>query len=111
MDSFFEGNDRRSHERFHSNALVQYFIKKHSLRYMDCTLVDVSRSGMGIVIRAPEQVAEGLEISLEITLPGSIEQITVNGTIQWFQGEADIRAGVRFTQLLDPELMTRLLAC
>jgi len=111
MDFFLESNDRRGHERFECRAMVQYFIKKHSLRYMDCELVDVSRSGMGICIALPEDIEPGMEVSLEITIPGSLEQVTVRGTIQWCQRAARIRAGVRFANLIEPELITRLIAC
>jgi len=111
VDSFFDSDDRRGHERFHSHAMVQYFIKKHSLRYMDCGLVDVSRSGMSILVPGPENLAEGMEVSLEITMPGSLEQITLRGTVQWMQPGERIRAGIRFESLLDPATMTRLLAC
>jgi len=111
MDSFFHKNDRRGKDRFQANTMVQYFIRKHSLRYMDCELVDVSRSGMGISIPGSEHVDAGMDLSLEITVPGSLEQITVRGTVQWCQPGERIRAGVRFESLLDPELMTRLIAC
>jgi len=110
MDAFLEGNDRRSHERFDSRAMVQYFLKQHSLRYMDCDLLDVSRSGMGVLLPGSEDVAEGMEVSLEITMPGSLEQQTVRGTIQWVQRGENIRAGIRFENLLAPEAMARLLA-
>ncbi len=111
MDSFFDSNDRRGHERFKCRAIVQYFIKAHSLRYMDCELVDVSRSGMGIRVPGSEKIAENLEIMLEITLPGSLEQLTLRGSIRWFQSGERIRAGIRFDSLLDSEILTRLLAC
>jgi hypothetical protein len=111
MDSFFDSTDRRSHERVQSNARVQYFIKKHSLRYMDCEMVDVSRSGMGVRIPASETVEPDMEVLLEITLPGSLEQVTLRGTILWLQRSESIRAGIRFDALLEPELLTRLMAC
>ncbi len=112
MDVLFDGNDRRGHERFECRAMVQYFIKKHSMRYMDCELVDVSRSGMGIIVPGAENAAaEGMEVSLEITMPGSLEQVTVRGTIQWVRRGERMQAGIRFEHLLDQELMARLIAC
>ncbi len=112
MDSFFASTDRRSHERVQSNARIQYFIKKNSLRYMDCEMVDVSRSGMGVRIPASEETVEpDMEVLLEITLPGSLEQVQVRGIILWLQRSESIRAGIRFDALLEPELLTRLMAC
>jgi len=111
MDFFLDGNNRRSHERFQSNAMVQYFFKKSSMRYMDCDLVDVSRSGMAIRVPASEAVASGMEVSLEITLPGSLDQITVRGTVVWFLGGETTLTGIRFESLIEPELLTRLIVC
>jgi PilZ domain len=111
VDFFLDGNKRRSHERFESNAMVQYFFKKSSMRYMDCELVNVSRSGMAIRVPASESVDSGMEVSLEITLPGSLDQITVRGTVAWFLSEETILAGIRFERLIEPEVLTRLIAC
>ena len=111
MDFFLDGNNRRSHERFQSNAMVQYFFKKSSMRYMDCELVDVSRSGMAIRVPASESVDSGMEVSLEITLPGSLDQITVRGTVAWFLSGETTLTGIRFESLIEPELLTRLIAC
>ena len=111
MDFFLDGNNRRSHERFQSNAMVQYFFKKSSMRYMDCELVDVSRSGMAIRVPGSESVASGMEVSLEITLPGSLDQITVRGTVVWFLSGEKTLTGIRFESLIEPEVLTRLIVC
>ena len=66
------------------------------MRYMDCELVDVSRSGMAIRVPASETVASGMEVSLEITLPGSLDQITVRGTVAWFLSGKTVLVGIRF---------------
>ena len=71
MDSFLDSKDRRDHERFESSAMVQYFFKKSSQRFMDCEVVDVSRSGIAIRVPTSEDVFLGMDVVLEITLPGS----------------------------------------
>ena len=111
MDFFLDGNNRRSHERFQSIAMVRYFFKKSSMRYMDCDLVDVSRGGMAIRVPASESVASGMEVLLEITLPGSLDQITVRGTVAWFRSGENTLTGIRFESLIEPELLTRLIVC
>jgi len=111
MDSFLCGSDRRGHERFASNAMVQYFIKNSSMRYMDCSLLNVSRSGIAIRIAGSEDVDSGMEVLLEITLPGSLDQIIVSGMIEWFQGGETILVGIKFERLMAPEVLTRLIVC
>jgi hypothetical protein len=109
MDSLPDNLDRREHERFESSARVQYFFKKHSMRYMDCELVDVSRSGISIRVSMSEDVFVGMDVLLEITLPGSLDHITVKGVIVWSQSTETGLVGVHFESLLSPEVMTRLI--
>ena len=111
MDSSLDGSDRREHERFESSAMVQYFFKKISLRFMDCELVDVSRSGVAIRVPVSEDVFFGMDAFLEITLPGSLDHITVKGTIAWSQSTETGLVGIRFESLIGQEIFTRLLAC
>jgi hypothetical protein len=111
MDSSLDGSDRREHERFESSAMVQYFFKKISLRFMDCELVDVSRSGVAIRVPVSEDVFFGMDAFLEITLPGSLDHITVKGTIAWSQSTETGLVGIRFESLIDQEILTRLLVC
>ena len=111
MDSFLGGNDRRGHERFATNAMAQYFIKDTSMRYMDCELANVSRSGIAIRVSGSENIDSGMEILLEITLPGSLDQINIAGIIEWFQGGESILVGIKFDRLMAPEVLTRLIVC
>ncbi len=111
MDSSLDGIDRRDHERFDSSAMVQYFFKKSSQRFMECELVDVSRSGVAIRVPVSEDVFFGMDALLEITLPGSLDHITVKGTIAWSQSTETGLVGIRFESLLTPEVLTRLIVC
>jgi len=112
MDSFFNKNDRRASDRFHANTMVQYFIKKRSMRYMDCELVDVSASGIAITISVPasEDVAPGLDISLEISVTGSLDQLTVTGRINRVQRGERLFIAIKFDTPLAQDVIGRLLA-
>jgi len=110
VDSISDNIDRRDHERFKSSARVQYFFKKRSLRYMDCELIDVSRSGIAIQVAVSEEVFFGMDVMLEITLPGSLDLVTVSGTIKWSQSTETGLVGIRFDDLLTPEVLTRLIS-
>ena len=110
MDSVSENIDRRDHARFESKAMVQYFFKKRSLRFMDCELVDVSRSGIAVRVPVSEDVFFGMDVLLEITLPGSLDHITASGTIKWSQSTETGLVGIRFENLLTPEVLTRLIS-
>jgi len=111
MDSFPDSKDRRDHERFESNAMVQYFFKKRSQRFMECELVDVSRSGIAIRVPVSEDVFVGMDVVLEITFPGSLDHITVKGLITWSQSTETGLVGIKFESLMAQENLTRLIAC
>jgi hypothetical protein len=52
-----------------------------------------------------------MDVSLEITLPGSLDHMTVSGTIKWSQSTETGLVGIRFDNLLTPEVLTRLIVC
>ena len=109
MDSFLLGNNRRSHERFQSNAMVQYFFKKSSMRYMDCELVNASRNGIAIRVPASENIVVGMDVSLEISVPGSLDQMTVSGRVHRVQLGEKILAGIKFDIPLEKHVLDRLI--
>ena len=109
MDSFFNKNDRRAKDRFQANTMVQYFIKKRSVRYMDCDLVDVSRNGIAIRVPASEDIVAGMDVSLEISVPGSLDQMTVSGRIHRIQRGEKILAGIKFDIPLEVDVLDRLI--
>jgi hypothetical protein len=109
MDIFFNKDDRRAKDRFQSKTMVQYFIKRHSLRYMDCDLVDVSRTGIAIRVPLSEDIITGMDVSLEIALPGSLEQMTLTGRVHRVQRGEKILAGIKFDVPLGQEVLDRLI--
>jgi len=110
MDIFFNKDDRRAKDRFQANTMVQYFIKRRSLRYMDCELVDVSRNGIAIRVPLSEDITTGMDVSLEITVPGSIAQMTLSGRVHRVLRGEKILAGIKFDSALDREVLERLIA-
>jgi len=109
MDSFFNKHDRRSNDRFQANTMVQYFIKKHSTRYMDCDLVDVSRNGIAILVSASEDIVTGMDVSLEISVTGSLDQMTVSGRVHRMQRGEKIFVGIKFDTPLAQDVIDRLI--
>jgi len=108
-DSPSDGESRRTCDRFESSAVLQYFFKKSSQRFKDCELVDVSRSGIAIRVPVSEDIYVGMDAVLEITLPRSLDHITVKGTIAWSQSTETGLVGIQFASLLTPEILTRLI--
>ena len=110
MDSFFNKNDRRANDRFQANTMVQYFIKKRSARYMDCDLADVSRNGIAILVPTLEDIVAGMDVSLEISVTGSLDQLTVTGRINRVQRAERLFVAIKFDVPLAQDVIGRLLA-
>ena len=109
MDSFFNKNDRRSNDRFQANTMIQYFIKKRSARYMDCDLVDVSRNGIAILVPTSEDIVAGMDMSLEISVTGSLDQMTVSGRVNRVQRGEKTFAAIKFDVPLAQDVIDRLI--
>lgn len=109
MDAFFNRDDRRAKDRFQARTMVQYFIKRRSLRYMDCELVDVSRSGIAIRVPLSEDITQGMDVSLEIAVPGSLARITLSGRVHRAQRGRSILVGIKFDVPLEQEVLDRLI--
>jgi hypothetical protein len=101
--------NRRGCRRENANLPAQYFIKKQSARYMDCTIVNLSRSGAGVLFPAEETLDKGAAVFLDVVLPKSFEQVTLRGEIKrnYPQG-GKLYGGIKFDLLLAEDMFAKL---
>jgi hypothetical protein len=109
MDGFFYKDDRRAKDRFPANTMVQYFIKKRSQRYMDCELVNVSCVGIAIRVPISEDIVTGMDISLEISVTGSLDRMTVSGRVHRVQRGEKMLVGIKFDIPLTQDVIDKLI--
>ena len=109
MDSFFNKDDRRAKDRFQANTMVQYFVKKRSLRYMDCDLENVSCSGIAIRVPVSEDIVSGMDVSLEISVTGSLDRMTVSGRVHRAQRGEKMLVGIKFDIPLTQDVLDKLI--
>ena len=74
--------NRRKFSRFDTQMKAQYILKGKKRDRGECTVVDVSRQGMGIKFRTPEKINLGSTIRLEISIPMELEHINVEGVLK-----------------------------
>ena len=101
--------NRRASDRYSTSLMAKYFIKNKSMRFEDCTVIDLSRTGAGIEFPSGETLTEGAEIFIELTVPDGFEQLHVKGTIQRVDSEQSV-GGVRFCETLDKHTYFKLVA-
>jgi hypothetical protein len=109
VDSISENIDRRDHERFVSKARVQYFFKKRSQRFMECELVDVSCVGIAIRVPISEDIVTGMDISLEISVTGSLDRMTVSGRVHRVERGEKMLVGIKFDIPLTQDVLDKLI--
>jgi hypothetical protein len=81
------------------------------MRYQDCRLVDISRSGIAVEMPPGEQLSFGAVVSIEMIIPGSFEQLTMKGTITRIDQKDDKNtAGIKFSEMLAPATFNKIIA-
>ena len=91
--------NRRKFSRFYTQMKAQYVLKGEKGDGGECTVVDISRKGMGIKFRTSEKIKAGTTIIFEIFISGELEPISVKGTVKWSkQGGEYFVGGIRLTE-------------
>ena len=94
--------NRRSFSRFDTQLKAKYFLKERKESWEKCTVIDISRKGMGIVFVAREKINVGSTILLEIAVPEELEAIHAIGILRWIRQKGkDFIGGVESTKILD----------
>jgi len=102
-------HNRRFKNRSIKDARAQYFLKKYSLRYQDCSIINISPTGAKVKLPRHEKFNQGTEIYLDIYLSAGFKQISVSGMITWFKrSENEIICGVQFAKKLDEDTIINL---
>jgi hypothetical protein len=85
-------DDRRKFLRFPLQLSARY-TEEHEDNWKECSVVDISREGMGVIIHSVEAISEGTLLTIEIHAPVQDDPIVVEGKIVWM---AEIKDDPRF---------------
>jgi hypothetical protein len=88
-------DERRKFIRFPIELVARYS-ENDAKDWKECSVIDISREGMGINIYAGEYISEGLILQMEITLPVQDDPIAVTGTLMWI---TELKDDTRFNYL------------
>ena len=73
----------RRFERFPTQRGGQYFLIKGKGKGQECTIIDVSRKGLGMIFHSNEEISVGTNIRLEIPDPITLDTIDIRGELRW----------------------------
>ena len=95
-------DERRKFIRFPIELTARY--SENDVKdWKECSVIDISREGMGISIYAREYISEGLILQMEITVPVQDDPIAVTGTLMWIRESKD---DLRFNYLGGVKLLS-----
>jgi hypothetical protein len=88
---------------------AQYFIKGQSIRYMDCTILNISRNGAGVLFPDNEPLDAKSPIFIELKVPNTSEQMNIRGVVKNKSKRNDgCVGGIEFAFLLPEDMIARL---
>lgn len=86
-----------------------YFIKGQSSRYMDCTILNLSRNGAGVLFPYSEPLKAKSSIFFELMVPNVFEQMSIRGELKNISKRNDgCVGGIEFASLLPEDMFARL---
>lgn len=90
-------DNRRKFSRFGTHMKAQYFLQEEKKGWGECTVIDISRRGMGIRFLTNEKISVGSTLQLEISIPTELETINVKGVLKRInQREDDCIGGIEW---------------
>lgn len=89
--------NRRNFSRFDTQLKAHYFLNEQKEDGEECTVIDISRKGMGIRFDTADKINIGSTIHLEISIPPESETISVKGILKRInQKESDLIGGIEW---------------
>ncbi len=94
--------DQRNFKRFAIELDAKYLLEENPKEWKGCTVVNVSRGGMGIEIYLQEKVPIGSMLQIEITIPSKDDPIITAGVLRWIKElveDKNYLGGVEFAEI------------
>ena len=96
----------RKYERYPTQREARYFLPGSNGHGQACTIVNISRKGMGLIFHTDGEIDMGTTIRVEVPVKGTSRTISTSGTLKWFDKmDIDIIGGIELiNELTDVEL-------
>ncbi len=77
-------DERRKYIRFPVTLQARYE-ERNGCGWKECSVIDISREGMGISIYSREAITTGTGLRMEITVPVKHEPVAMEGVLMWIR--------------------------
>jgi Tfp pilus assembly protein PilZ len=94
--------ERREYPRYNKQFRAHYITAECTRGGDECTIINASLKGVGVVFHSTESLKVGTTIILEMYIPGQPELYSVKGTLKWVRKrEHDSIGGIELAELFD----------
>lgn len=80
--------ERRNYPRYNKQFRAHYITSESKRGGNECTIINTSLIGLGVVFHTSEPIKVGSTIVLEVSIPGQPRLCSVKGTIKWVRKRA-----------------------
>ncbi len=94
--------EKRLYARFSTHKNARGLFKGKVRGWEECTIINLSRKGMGVIFHTREKIKVGTTIYLEIPVPWEKDPLSAAGELTWIKQEGnEFTGGIELTELLD----------
>ena len=94
--------ERREYPRYNKQFRAHYITAECTRGGDECTIINASLKGVGVVFHSTEPLKVGTTVILEICVPGQPELYSVKGTLKWVRKRThDSIGGIELAELFD----------
>jgi len=101
--------DRRRFGRFETQLKAHYILQDSEKDWKECTVISMSRKGMGIRFHTREKINEGSSIQLKVFVPEKLKPTVVEGVLKWIEEKGNVFfGGIECNEILDEMKFSKL---
>ena len=101
--------NRRGKDRIKTRLNAQYFIKKKSAQYIECRVVNLSRTGAAVSVPVTEKPECGNIMFIDIYIPKTLSHVSSQAEIKRIEKrDKELICGIKFTELLSQPIFEQL---
>lgn len=75
--------NRRQYARYPTHREAFYCLRETTAEKRGCTIINISRKGLGVLFHTDDVISSGVPIRIEIPVATAFESISVNGMVKW----------------------------
>lgn len=99
----------RQYARYPTRREAYYFLYKKMAEKQECTIINISRKGMGVLFHCVDGINIGESIRIEIPVATALDSISVNGMVKWVdKTETNCMGGIELNKELSDVKFSKL---